>query len=175
MGHRRTSSLGKYGRHNPSSLEEGEGLLEDESSIDYRNKKLNMFNQPFLGSKKRHQSTLIKKICFSSIFACHPRRMLRIKSNCRFLLLAILTLSTLMMLFTVTDFEHPNTPVIEDTINEAKEQIENVKKNLHEGNLLVRKRNGEEKLRVDKKYLISLGLPVYKDDVQIEVYKHSTL
>ena len=74
-----------------------------------------------------------------------------------------------MLLFTVTDFEHPNTPVIEDTINEAKEQIENVKKNLHEGNLLVRKRNGEEKLRVDQKYLISLGLPVYPDDVYLDI------
>ena len=143
--------------------------MECESSIDYKNKKINRFNQTFLGSTKRNQSTLIKKICFSSIFACHPRRMLRIKSNCRFLLLAILTLSTLMLLFTVTDFEHPNTPVIEDTINEAKEQIENVKKNLHEGNLLVRKRNGEEKLRVDQKYLISLGLPVYPDDVYLDI------
>ena len=74
-----------------------------------------------------------------------------------------------MLLFTVTDFEHPNSPVIEDTINEAKEQIENVKKNLHEGNLLVRKRNGEEKLRVDQKYLISLGLPVYPDDVYLDI------
>ena len=74
-----------------------------------------------------------------------------------------------MLLFTVTDFEHPNTPVIEDTINEAKEQIENVKKNLHEGHLLVRKRNGEEKLRVDQKYLISLGLPVYPDDVYLDI------
>ena len=74
-----------------------------------------------------------------------------------------------MLLFTVTDFEHPNSPVIEDTINEAIEQIENVKKNLHEGHLLVRKRNGEEKLRVDQKYLISLGLPVYPDDVYLDI------
>ena len=88
------------------------------------------------------------------------------------MLLAILTLSTLMLLFTVTDFEHPNSPVIQDSFEEAKEQIEIVKKNLNEGNLLVRKRKGEEKLRVDKKYLISLGLPVYPDDVYIEVIEY---
>lgn len=74
-----------------------------------------------------------------------------------------------MLLFTVTDFEHPNSPVIKDSFEEAKEIVETVEKNLHERNSLVKKNDVEEKLRVDKKYLITLGLPLYPDDIVIEV------
>ena len=76
-----------------------------------------------------------------------------------------------MLLFTVTDFEHPNYPVIKDSFDEAKEIVETVEKSLHETNSLVRKPKVEEKLRVDKNYLRALGLPVYPDDVLIEVIK----
>ena len=128
------------------------------------------FTQKSNGNNSRKQSTLLKQICCSSFFGCHPRRMLRIKSNCRFLLLAVLTLSTLMLLFTVTEFDHQNSPVIQDTIYEIKDEIEDVKKNLHVGNSFPKKRNGEETLRVDKKHLLNLGLPAYPDDINIEVF-----
>ena len=168
-GHRRASSLGKYGRYDQSHLEDGEEFLSKDISKTQQKKSRERLDKICGGNKKRIKSTICKKLYFSSVFACHPRRMLRIKSNCRFLLLAVLTLSTLMLLFTVTDFEHPNYPVIKDSFDEAKEIVETVEKNLHETNSLVRKPKVEEKLRVDKSYLIALGLPVYPDDVFIEV------
>ena len=116
------------------------------------------------------QPNSLKMICFSSLFACHPRRMLRIKSNCRFLLLAVLTLSTLMLLFTVTEFDNQNSPVIQDSIFEKRDEIEDAKKGIEEKHLPVEKGNGEEKLRVDKHHLRLLGLPTYPDDIYIEVF-----
>ena len=125
---------------------------------------------PLANGNIKRKHAILKKICFSSIFVCHPRRMLRIKSNCRFLLLAFLTISTLLLLFTVTEFEHQSSPIIRDIVYRTQNKIEEIKKNLPEDHLLVAKSNANEKLRVDKKYLLHLGLPANADDINIEVF-----
>ena len=161
FSHRRTSSLGK-GRMQFEPYTENESATSFREVAAENDRKINKLRQKV---KSRNSATsLIKKKLF-----CHPRRMLRVKSNCRFLLLAILTLSTLMLLFTVTEIDRQNSPVIQDILYRAKDEIEDVKKNLQEDNLLLKKKRSEEKLRVDKKYLLALGLPANPDDINFEV------
>ena len=174
LGHRRTSSLGKSRSQFFSDTETGE--TSHQAAISWGNYKRRRITQKENGNKNRKHTTLLKKICFSSfikkdkIFGCHPRRMLRIKSNCRFMLLALLTISTLMLLFTITEFENQRYPVIQDIVDKPQDKFENIKKNFEDEHYLEEKRNADEKLRVNKKYLIHLGLPANADDIITEVF-----
>ena len=122
-------------------------------------------NRFLYGGGNRKHTTWTQKL-----FACHPRRTLRIKSNCRFMLLALVTLCTLMLLFTVTEIDNQNSPVIQDFLYRDENVLKDTKKlPLEDQEPTSNKRYGDEKLRVDKKYLVSLGLPANSDDINIEV------
>ena len=86
------------------------------------------------------------------------------------MLLALVTLCTLMLLFTVTEINNQNSPVIQDIIYRDDNVLKDTKKLPPEDQEpTLNKKYGDEKLRVDKKYLVSLGLPADFDDITIEV------
>lgn len=86
------------------------------------------------------------------------------------MLLALVTLCTLMLLFTVTEINNQNSPVIQDIIYRDDNVLKDTKKLPPEDQEpTLNKKYGDEKLRVDKKYLVSLGLPTNPDDITIEV------
>ena len=86
------------------------------------------------------------------------------------MLLALVTLCTLMLLFTVTEIDNQNSPVIQDIIYRDDNVLKDTKKLPPEDQEpTLNKKYGDEKLRVDKKYLVSLGLPADSDDITIEV------
>ena len=133
--------------------------------LDDRENRTRKTNRFLNGSGNRKHKTLTQKL-----FACHPRRTLRIKSNCRFMLLALVTLCTLMLLFTVTEIDNQNSPVIQDILYQDENLLKDTKKLPPEDQEpTLNKKYGDEKLRVDIKYLVSLGLPANSDDINIEV------
>ena len=135
------------------------------STNDDREKSTRKGNRFLYGGGNRIYATWTQKI-----FACHPRRTLRIKSNCRFMLLALVTLCTLMLLFTVTEINNQNPPVIQDILYRDEKVLKDTKKLPPEDQEpTLNKKYGDKKLRVDKKYLVSLGLPANTDDINIEV------
>ena len=86
------------------------------------------------------------------------------------MLLALVTLCTLMLLFTVTEIDNQNSPVIQDILYQDENLLKDTKKLPPEDQEpTLNKKYGDEKLRVDKKYLVSLGLPTNPDDITIEV------
>ena len=134
-------------------------------ALDDREKRTRKSNSFLNGGGNRKHTTWTQKL-----FACHPRRTLRIKSNCRFMLLALVTLCTLMLLFTVTEIENQNSPVIQDILYRDENVLKDTKKLPPEDQEpTLNKKYGDKKLRVDKKYLVSLGLPANPDDINIEV------
>ena len=75
-----------------------------------------------------------------------------------------------MLLFTVTEINNQNSPVIQDIIYRDDNVLKDTKKIPPEDQEpTLNKKYGDEKLRVDKKYLVSLGLPANSDDINIEV------
>ena len=86
------------------------------------------------------------------------------------MLLALVTLCTLMLLFTVTEIDNQNSPVIQDILYQDENLLKDTKKLPPEDQEpTLNKKYGDEKLRVDIKYLVSLGLPANSDDINIEV------
>ena len=86
------------------------------------------------------------------------------------MLLALVTLCTLMLLFTVTEIDNQNSPVIQDILYRDENVLKDTKKLPPEDQgPTLNNKYGDEKLRVDKKYLVSLGLPANSDDINIEV------
>ena len=75
-----------------------------------------------------------------------------------------------MLLFTVTEINNQNSPVIQDIIYRDDNVLKDTKKLPPEDQEpTLNKKYGDKKLRVDKKYLVSLGLPTNPDDITIEV------
>ena len=163
FGHRRTDSFGKGRSPFRSCAETGVTFLKSVASKE--NNTVKKLGQMANGSSSIKPSTLCKKICFSFL---HPRRLLRIKSSCRFLLLATLTLSTLILLFTITEMDR-RSPVIHDFVEDTQNKFDHLKKDLEADTLLVGKSSEDKRLRVDKKHLIQLGLPANPDDINNEV------